>query len=107
MLAARSHRPWVALWMSVPPPTLVARSAPQDRRRKSSHIHANYRIIIAFSAEKPDRILRIIAQSTHFRAKGLVLAMTFCHASFFFIHIPGGSFIFNISFVARGFSDAG
>jgi hypothetical protein len=55
-----------------------------------------YCAIVAFSANKPDRLLSISEQSVHFRVKAVFFAGHFVIVSFVFIYIAGSSFIFNI-----------
>jgi hypothetical protein len=54
------------------------------------------RAIAAFSATKPNGLVSIGSQFVHFREKSMFFDRRFVMLSFVFIHIPGGSFIFDI-----------
>ncbi len=56
-----------------------------------------YRVTYAFSAQKPDRFLLILAQWVHFRVKTCFIARHFVIPACVFIYIAGSIFIFNIS----------
>jgi hypothetical protein len=50
----------------------------------------------ALSANKPDRLVSISVRLVYFREKRVFFDGHFAMLPFVFIHIPGGSFIFNI-----------
>ena len=64
-----------------------------------------YRVTYAISANKPDRLLSIIAQLVNSRVKSRIYRCTFCRSLFVFMHIAGSIFIFNISKGQRPVSD--
>ena len=57
----------------------------------------------AFSSQKSDGLLPIVGQIVQFRVNTLYFAGHFVIVANVFIHIPGGSFIFNISWRQRPF----
>ena len=65
--------------------------------RANALCHARYHCNAAFSATRPVRFVLKSSQSVQFREKSWFFAGQFVALSCVFIHIPGGSFIFNIS----------
>ena len=79
------------------PSTGTYRSPPSTVCRLPS----TFSVTCACWAKKPDRLLSISMKLVHFGVRSRICHYTFCRLYFVFIHIPGGSFIFDIFLVPR------